>query len=417
MLLTVIGQGYIGLPVSVAFAAAGHTVYAAESAPDRHQALARGDSYIPDVPSGELRARLDSGLLRPVRDARLAPGSDVYIIATPTPLTPAREPDLRLVEEALTAIAATARPGALIVLESTVYPGALRRHIAPFFERLTRLRSGEDVHFAYSPERVDPGRDLPLRVVPKLVSGLDHRAVKLARELYETAFDVVVEVSSSEVAEFAKLYENTFRYVNVAFVNELSKAAHAMAVPFREVVSAAASKPYGFMSFHHGPGVGGHCLPNNIHYLNHAMSAAGHPSEMLAVAERINLSMPGYAVERLRQGLMRHGTPLSGARVLVLGRAFKAGVSDTRNSPAHTVIRLLTDAGTHVRVADPLAGTDHAEGTRFTPVELTREECRAADAVMLVTDHAGVDSRMVLESSGLILDCRGWFKEPEVEQL
>ncbi|MGW8379824.1 nucleotide sugar dehydrogenase [Streptomyces sp. ODS28] len=416
MQVTVIGQGYVGLPGSVAIASAGHTVYAAETDPTRYSALVDGTSYVSDVPSHELRALLDSGRLRPVRDAAQAPSSDVYLIATPTPLTPSKEPDLGAVDGALEAVARTAAPGALVVLESTVYPGALRRHVAPRFERLSGLRAGESVHFGYSPERVDPGRGTPLRSVPKLVSGLDDRAAKLAREFYETVFDDVIQVSSSEIAEFAKLCENTFRYVNIAFVNELSKGAHAMGVSFREVVDAAATKPYGFMPFHHGPGVGGHCLPNNIHYLNHALEEAGHPSALLAAAERVNDSMPGYVVERLRRGLLRNGTPLEGSRVLILGRAFKAGVADARNAPAHAISSLLAAAGAEVRVADSWLGTEGASED-FTPVELTAEECAAADAVMLVTDHADVDARLVLDAARLVLDCRGWFSAPEVEQL
>lgn len=413
--VTVIGQGYVGLPGSIAIAGAGHTVHAVETNPRRYAALMRCCSYIADVASAELVEATESGRFHPVPDAAKVPSSDVYLIATPTPLTVDRRPDLTYVDRALADIARTVSPGALVILESTVYPGALRDHVAPELERLTGLRAGVDLYFAYSPERVDPGRGTPLRQIPKLVSGLDERSGKMARHFYETVFDHVIEVSSSEVAEFAKLLENTFRYVNVAFVNELSRAAHALRIPFREVVSAASTKPFGFLPFHHGPGVGGHCLPNNVHYLNHVLSTVGRSSEILATAERINTAMPAYVVQRLRHALEREGKDLPGSVVLILGLAFKADVADDRNSPTYAISDLLTGAGAEVRVADPWV--KEIGPSSFTRVELTAEECARADAVLLVTDHQEVDYDMVLNTAGLILDCRGRLGAPEVEQL
>ncbi|MFD7102017.1 nucleotide sugar dehydrogenase [Streptomyces celluloflavus] len=416
MLITVVGQGYVGLPGAVAIASAGHIVYAAESDPVRLASLTRCHSYIAEVDSEDLRRLSEAGRYRPVRDASRAPSCDVYLIATPTTLTPHRTPDLRHIDTALADIARSARPGALIVLESTIYPGALRHHVAPLFEKLSRLRAGTDVHFAYSPERLDPGRDTVLEEVPKLVSGLDAYSGRMARDFYRTIFRHVVEVSGAEVAEFAKLLENTFRYVNIAYVNELSKTAKAMNIPFREVVAAAASKPFGFMPFHHGPGVGGHCLPSNLHYLNYVLATAGAPSELLAAAERINGSMPDYTVERLRLVLSRTRTPLRGARVLVLGLAFKAGVADDRDSPAYAISDSLIRAGADVRVADAWVARQPATDS-FRLVELTAEECAAADAILLVTDHRDVDYDLVLNSGTVILDCRGHLDAQEVEQL
>ncbi|MFE6692127.1 nucleotide sugar dehydrogenase [Streptomyces sp. NPDC057743] len=416
MLIAVVGQGYVGLPEAVAIASAGHTVYAAESDPTRHASLTRCHSYIAEVDSVDLRRLTEAGRYRPVLDASQAPSCHVYLIATPTTLTSRHTPDLSHIDAALAAIARSARPGALIVLESTTYPGALRHHVAPLFEKLSGLRAGADVHFAYSPERLDPGRGTVLEEVPKLVSGLDKRSGQLARDFYETVFQHVVEVSGAEIAEFAKLLENTFRYVNIAYVNELSKTAKAMNIPFREVVAAAASKPFGFMPFHHGPGVGGHCLPSNVHYLNYALAAAGAPSELLTVAERINSSMPDYTVERLRRILSRTGTPLRGARILVLGLAFKADVADARNAPTHAISDSLVRAGAAVRVADPWVARQQRTDS-FELVELTAEECTSADAILLVTDHRDVDYDLVLNSGTVILDCRGHLSAQEVEQL
>jgi len=414
--VTVVGQGYVGLAASVAVASAGYTVHAAESDPRRLAALREGRSYIPDVSSAAIREAMARGRFHPVADARDAPPADVYLIATPTPVTEENLPDLSLLDTALESIAPTVRPGALVVLESTVYPGALRQYVAPRLTELSGLRAGAEVHLAYSPERVDPGRGRSLGGIAKLVSGLDERSGKLARAFYETVFSSVVEVSSSEVAEFAKLFENTFRYVNIAFVNELSKAAHAMNIPFREVVAAASTKGFGFMPFHHGPGAGGHCLPNNVHYLNHALRQAGFPSSLLEAAEDINRSMPEYAVERLRELLEGRNIPLNRSRILLLGLAFKAGVADVRNSPARDIGDLLATAGAQVRVADPWVPPEEVAAP-LVAVELTAQECAAADAVVLATDHEEADYQLVLDSARLILDCRGRLRSREVVQL
>ncbi|TQK50244.1 UDP-N-acetyl-D-glucosamine dehydrogenase [Streptomyces sp. SLBN-118] len=416
MRVAAIGQGYVGLPLSIAIASSGHTLYAVEIDPVRFESLRACRSYIVDVTDEELRRETENERYVPMANLAEVPEVDVYLISTPTPLTDDKRPDLTYVDRALAQVASVARPGALIVVESTVYPGAIRQHVAPLFERLSGLKSGVDVFFAYSPDRVDPGRDAVLCDVPKLVSGLDDQALEAIRTFYGTVFKEVVPVSSCEVAEFTKLLENTFRYLNIAFVNELSKATSAMNISLREVISAASTKPFGFMPFHHGPGVGGHCLPNNVHYLNHALGSAGHKSHLLNAAAEINESMPRHVMQRLAASLRRQGKSLQGATVLILGVAFKSGVADSRNSPAFAIGAELVSMGTTVKVTDPWLGIDMDSDT-FKAVELTADECRHADAVVLVTDHEEIDYETVLASSNLIFDCRGMLNAAEVEQL
>ncbi|WP_406003000.1 nucleotide sugar dehydrogenase [Streptomyces sp. NBC_00829] len=415
MLVAVIGQGYVGLPLSLAVVRAGHSVLAVEADPVRLRALREGRSYLSDVTTADLREAAADERFVPVPDLTGAEAVDVYLIAVPTPVTGAGTPDLSLLDRAMDEVARSARPGALVVVESTLYPGALRRHVAPRFTRVSGLRPGTDVHLACSPERIDPGRDGDHREVPKLLAGLDDTATATAHAFYATVFKDMVPVSSCEVAEFAKLLENTFRYLNIAFVNELSVAADAMGVSFREVVAAASSKPYGFLPFSHGPGVGGHCLPNNVRYLGHALAAAGTPSTLLESARRVNESRPAYVVDRLRRSLVRRGGDLAGAEVLLLGLSYKAGVPDIRESPTLAIGDAIASAGARVRIADPRADTGDVRLPSL--VELTPRQCARSDAVVLVTDHDEMDYDMVLAHAPLLLDCRGRFNHPRVEQL
>ncbi|MFI6079306.1 nucleotide sugar dehydrogenase [Actinoplanes sp. NPDC051343] len=419
MIVAIIGQGYVGLPLTLMALNAGHTVLAVESGPARLASLQNGQSYIPDVPSEALGRAIDAGRLVPMADLSEATPADVYVIAVPTPITKGDAPDLTFVDGAVSTIAGVSDfpEGALVAVESTIYPGAMRQHVTPRLERATGRRAGQDVYLAYSPERVDPGRtDLALADVTKLVAGTCEESQLRAQKFYETMFRHVHAVSSCEVAEFAKLLENTFRYVNIAFVNELAMAARNADIDFREVVAAASSKPYGFMAFHHGPGVGGHCLPNNVRYLAHALEQSGVASSMLSAALEINESAPVYVADRMAKALANSGLPLAGSTVILVGLAYKAGVPDVRASPALRLIDLLQERGATVQVVDPLAAGE-ADRLGLTCVTPTLEDCRAADAVLIVTDQDGVDYDMIARESAIILDCRGRIKLPSVEQL
>lgn len=416
LLVTVVGQGYVGLPLSVAIAASGHSVQAVEADPKRLGLLQRRASYIVDVTDADLERVTAIGTFRPVGTIAETEPADIYLIAVSTPVTAGGRPDLRYLDEAIANIAQRIQPGALIIIESTVYPGATRQHIAPELERLTKLQVGVHIHVAYSPQRIDPGRDESARCIPKLLAGLDEYAALAAAEFYLSVYDAVVTVSSCEVAEFAKLYENTFRYVNVAFANELAKAAHAMSIDFREVSAAAATKPFGFMPFRHGPGVGGHCLPNNVRYLEHALAQVGAGSTVMSAARSVNESMPRYIVERLRTLLADRGKSIEGASILVLGLSYKGDVADTRGSSTYPIVELISAAGAEARVADPHVGAE-VVSDHFTLVELSEVECRSSDAVLLVTDHAAFDYDLIIENSPVVLDCRGRFSSTLVEQL
>ncbi|WP_159029901.1 nucleotide sugar dehydrogenase [Streptomyces marincola] len=416
MLVAVIGQGYVGLPLSMAVASAGHTVLAVESDPERHAELSEGRSYIVNVDSADLGRAVDDGRLAPVRDLSAVPPADVYLVAVPTPVTADREPDLGPVFGAMRTLAESIRPGALLVVESTLQLGGLRDRVRPYLASLVGDDVAGRIKMAYSPQRIDPGRNLDYRDIPKLIAGLDPAATTAATQFYNTVFKDVVPVSSPEVAEFAKLLENTYRFVNVAFVNEMAKLAHTIGVDFRQVIDAAASKPFGFMPFYPGPGVGGHCLPNNVHYLRQGWRDGGGTSDVLTAAIHVNDGMPAYTVRRLEKALERRGSGLAGARVLLLGLSYKADVADARHSPAYAVSSEIVARGGQVRLADPL-DPPHAGPESFVRVELTRRECEEADAVVLLTDHEGVDYEMVIESSRLVLDCRGRLRGERVEQL
>jgi UDP-N-acetyl-D-glucosamine dehydrogenase len=416
MRVAVVGQGYVGLPLAIEACRAGHDVLAVESDPYRLSSLRGASSYIPDVPSPALRECVGSGRFTPMADLAGAPPAEVYVLAVPTSSTASNEPALEFLDRAVRSVAAAAPQGALVVIESTVHVGATRRHVLPLLEATSRRRVGSEIHLAYSPERIDPGRrTVSFSEVQKLVSGVDTESGTLARKFYETMFDNVQLVSSCEVAEFAKLFENTFRYLNIALVNELALAAHNASIDFREVVAAASSKPYGFMPFHHGPGVGGHCLPNNVRYLQHSISQFREPSKILDAAMEVNESAPGNVVDRARDALDRHGRSLRGATVLVVGIAYKPNVPDVRAAPALEIIRRLQAHGARVRVADPLAA-DEIRRLGMEPVVPTRQECRAADLVVIVTDHDNVDYRMIAREARLVLDCRGRINQPAVEQ-
>jgi UDP-N-acetyl-D-glucosamine dehydrogenase len=416
MRVAVIGQGYVGLPLTLALVDAGHTVVAVESDPDRAAALRRSTSYIADVSDESLSDALQTGRLTAVEDLAGQTASDVYLIAVPTPTTHDAEPDLQYLDAALQTAALTAAPGALIIVESTVYPGATRGYVVPRFEELSGLRAGIDVDVVYSPERIDPGRDDPYQDVPKIVGGLDDSAARAAVAFYETVFTKVITVASLEIAEFAKLFENIYRYINIAVVNELNQAAQAMDIDFRQVVAAASSKPYGFMAFSHGPGVGGHCLPNNVHYLNYALRKAGRPSTILAASAEVNDNLPEYVVDRIEGALRSSGLPLADSSVLILGLAYKPGLGDDRHSPSYAISAGLAARGARVKIADPHVPTT-AVNDCFARVELSAQQCRDADIVVIATDHHDFDYNILLEHAALVLDCRGRLNSPRVEQL
>ena len=404
--LAIVGQGYVGLPVAVEFAATGFSVTGLDTDPDRVAALSFGRSCSPDVTNTDLMALLREGRYQATTDFGVLERSDVVIICVPTPLRKSKDPDIACVVAAGEAVAARFRPGQLVVLESITYPGTTDELLLPMF-RARRARIGEDLFLAFSPERIDPGNSIfKVRDIPKVVGGVTPACTHLAAALYSTVVPRVHEVSSPKVAELAKLYENVFRNVNIALANEFALMCQRLEVSTKEVIDAAATKPFGFMPFYPGPGIGGHCIPVDPLYLSWKMRLNGYEARFIALADDINRAMPRHVVTVVIEVLNDVGRPLKGARVLVLGVAYKRGVGDTRESPAHEIISTLLRRGADVAYADPHVPTFQIEGTELKAVDLTDEIVRQADCTLILTDHREFDFRRIVELAPLVVDTR-----------
>lgn len=423
--VVVVGLGYVGMPLAVSLAQAGFRVTGLEMDVDRVDQLNRGVSYIPDIPSEQIAAEVAAVRLQATNDARVIAIADAVLITVPTPYTKTKQPDMTYVLRASTDVYENLHPGMLVVLESTTYPGTTSELVQPILEQ-RGLRAGVDFALAYSPERIDPGsRNFDLRSTPKIVGGTTAEATELAATLYEPVVERVVKVSNPKVAEMAKLMENTFRHVNIALANEMAVLAGKMDIDIWEVIEAAATKPFGYMPFFPGPGVGGHCIPIDPYYF--AWKAQEHEgyARLIELAGMINDQMPEYVVERVADGLNDHGKSLRGSHVLVLGVAYKKDVPDCRESPALKVIERLLRKGALVDYHDPHVpelSPGHHGGTLapMLSVELTPEVLRRADCVVVLTDHSGIDWEQVAEESSLVLDTRNALKRhrrPNVERL
>ena len=398
----VIGLGYVGLPLAVAFAQEGCEVIAVDSDARKVAAIEAGESYVEDVSSDELSA-LAGHISATTRYARLAK-ADAVLVCVPTPLTSNREPDLGPLIDATRALAEVLQAGQLVVLESTTYPGTTRERVAPLLEE-SGLAAGRDFHLAFSPERVDPGRtDFTLRNTPKVLGGLTEACAQRAQELYGLVCDSVVLVSSPEAAELTKLLENIFRSVNIALVNELAMLTDRMGIDIWEVVDAAATKPYGFMRFEPGPGMGGHCLPVDPFYLSWRAREFDMATEFIELAGKVNQQMPYHCVAKAQRALNDRGMSVKGARVAVIGVSYKPGTSDVRESPALKIIGLLRDLGAQVLYHDPHVPELGELALTSTPLEQAASE---ADLAIIVTAHPTVDHELLATRARLLLDLRG----------
>jgi UDP-N-acetyl-D-glucosamine dehydrogenase len=398
----VVGLGYVGLPLAVAFASEGCEVIAVDDDSNKIAAIAACESYIEDVSSDELTA-VSERLHASTRYARLAK-ADSVLICVPTPLTPNREPELGPLTDSARAVAEVLQAGQLVVVESTTYPGATRERLAPLLEE-SGLAAGRDFHLAFSPERVDPGRkDFTLRTTPKVVGGLTDQCASRAQELYGLVCDRIVRVSSPEAAELTKLLENIFRSVNIALVNELAMLTDRMGIDIWEVVDAASTKPYGFMRFEPGPGMGGHCLPVDPFYLSWRAREFNMATEFIELAGKVNAQMPYHCVTKAQRALNDHGLSVKGARVVVLGVSYKSGVGDVRESPALRIISLLRELGADIVYHDPHVPNLAQFGLASVPLE---EALSDSDLTLVVTAHPSVDHATVAQRSRLLLDLRG----------
>jgi UDP-N-acetyl-D-glucosamine dehydrogenase len=418
MRVVIVGQGYVGLPLAVRAAQVGHTVVGFDVDEERIKRLAAGESYVDDVPSARLRELLDGGTFHPSADPRSCAGFDVAVIAVPTPLREGT-PDLKYIEESARTLARYLRPGATVALESTTYPGTTTDLVAPLLEEGSGLLAGTDFHLGYSPERIDPGnREWDLASTPKVVSGINPASLERISSFYASVVDHVVPVSDCKVAELAKLLENTFRHVNIALVNELAVFAHDLGIDVWEAIDAASSKPFGYLRFVPGPGVGGHCLPIDPSYLSwRVQRTLGQSFRFVELANDINNHMPDYVVRRLVAALNQRRKPVNGSTVLLLGLAYKKNSGDARESPARRVASLLLDMGADVRAADPHVVEDAQVDRRVVRVAPTAEQIAAADAVVLLADHDVFDLDLVVQNAAYVLDTRHRLTGPSVESL
>jgi len=399
--VAVVGAGYVGVPLAQTFADAGKRVLLLDVIPELVEALNQGRSHIEDVPSEKLEPHVSSGRIAATTDYEQLRQAAAILIALPTPLTKQREPDLSYVERASHAIGQVLQRGQLVVLESTTYPGTTREIVQPILEERSGLKAGEDFHLAMSPERVDPGRsDWTTKTTPKVVGGITPACTEAAAEVYRAAVDTIHAVSTPEAAELTKLLENIFRSVNIALVNELAQLCDRMDIDVWEVVTAAATKPFGFMSFQPGPGLGGHCIPLDPYYLAWKAREYDFATRFIELAGEVNNNMPYFCRSVISQA-MNHGLQrsLSGSRILVLGVAYKADIADTRESPAEKLIDLLRNAGATVSYHDP-----HVP--EFDDLKSVALEPEAHDCVAIVTAHSLVDYADVVRRAKVVVDFR-----------
>jgi UDP-N-acetyl-D-glucosamine dehydrogenase len=398
--VAIVGAGYVGMPLARVFADAGKNVVLVDVDQEVVDGINRGESHIGDVPSETLKTLVDAGRVSATTDYDAMKEVDAILIALPTPLSAHREPDLTIVESAVAEIAPRLRKGQVVVLESTTYPGTTRESLQPILER-SSLKAGEDFHLAFSPERVDPGRtDWTTKNTPKLVGGLTPACTERAVELYRSAVDTVVPLSSPEAAEMTKLLENIFRAVNIALVNELAQLCERMEVDVWEVVEAAETKPFGFMSFKPGPGLGGHCIPIDPFYLTWKAREYDFYTEFIDLAGKVNSNMPFFCRSLISQAL-NHGAEksLKGSRILILGVSYKADIDDVRESPAKKIVELLHKGGAEVSYHDP-----HVE--EFDGMRCVDYAPESFDCVVIVTAHSSIDYADLVERAQVVVDLR-----------
>ena len=402
----VIGLGYVGLPLAVAFARRGFRVTGIEVDPRRAAKLRQGRSYIEDVPSKELAALIGSGALKISDDGSAVGMLDAVLICVQTPLRKTKEPDISNIVSACRGVAKKLKRGTIVVLESTTYPGTTQEAVLPELEK-SGLKAGKDFWLAFSPERVDPGNEKwKIENTPKVVGGIDAKSTALAVELYSSVISKVVPVSSATAAELVKLLENTFRSVNIALVNELAQICDRLGLNVWEVVAAAATKPFGFMPFWPGPGIGGHCIPKDPQLLAWKMKSLNFEPRFIELASTVNGQMPRYAVTRIARLLNEDSKSVKGARLLVLGVAYKPGVGDFRDSPSLDIMHLLAEDGAKISYHDPHVPRVSVGGRAWASRSLTDAAVREADCVLILTAHAGLDYPRIVRLSRRVFDAR-----------
>lgn len=404
--VAVIGLGYVGLPLCAYAAEAGYSVAGFDVDEARVDKLKSCESYLVDISSEQLAAIRREKDFQVSAEADILAGADVMIICVPTPLTPNQVPDMTYLREAAEAVSQRLQPGGLVIVESTTYPGCTRDEIRPIIER-NGLRAGDDFLLAFSPERVNPGNGAgQMTATPKLVGGITSACLKAAAEFYRSFFDEVIELSSAEVAEMAKLLENVYRSVNIALVNELATICNSMGISVWEVIEAAATKPFGFTPFYPGPGLGGHCIPIDPFYLSWKARELGLATEFIELAGKVNTHMPVYVVERLTSILNDNSRSVRGSSILMIGAAYKGDVADMRESPSLRVAEILIEKGATVSYHDPYVASFEIAGLKLDSSPLDRDALSEADCVVVLTPHNNIDWDLVYQQASLILDTR-----------
>jgi UDP-N-acetyl-D-glucosamine dehydrogenase len=409
--LGVIGLGYVGLPLALEMAHQGFRVTGIDIDGGKVESINAGKSHISDVPDVSLATAVVKGTIRATQSFAAVRSLDTISICVPTPLRKTKDPDLSYIIAAAEAIHNHLSPGKLIILESTTYPGTTREIVLPILEK-SGLKVGRDFFLAFSPERVDPGnRTFTTRNIPKVIGGMTPRCTQIASLLYEQFLDCTVPVSSPESAEMVKLLENTFRSVNIALANEMARMCRMFHINVWEVIEAAKTKPFGFMPFYPGPGLGGHCIPVDPYYLTWKARLNGFEPRLIEMAGIINSQMPGFTISRIADALNKNKKSLNGSRILALGVSYKSDVNDTRESPALEVVKELMEKGAIVSYSDPHVPRVEIGGEFLVSVSLTAQLLRSIDCVAILTDHSAVDYSMLVAESSLILDCRNALKD------
>jgi UDP-N-acetyl-D-glucosamine dehydrogenase len=408
--VSVIGLGYVGLPLAVEFAKNNFEVYGIDIDENKVKNINEGISYISDIDNSELLDLVRKNKIKAFGNYEVLREVDIIIIAVPTPLSKTKDPDLSYILNAVNNIKKYLKKGHLIILESTTYPGTTDEVIKPILEE-SGLKCGLDFFLAFSPERINPGDKVyKIKNTPKIVGGVDEISGKLAYEVYSKIIDSVIMVSSSKVAEMAKLLENTFRAVNIALANEIAIMCDILKIDVWEVIESAGTKPFGFMKFYPGPGIGGHCIPIDPIYLSWKMKTLNYNARLIEVASEINTNMPRYVVQRIADILNEYERSVKGSKILILGVAYKKDVNDIRESPAIDIISLLSDKGAIVYYSDPYIPKIQIGDLEIESVELTREILRESDLVVLITDHSIFDYEFIYKNANLIFDTKNAFK-------
>ena len=413
----IVGLGYVGLPLSLAFSEAGIEVLGFDIRQNNVDSINKGKSYIADVTNKRVALAVKQKLLEATTDQSRLQEVDAICVCVPTPLTKTKDPDLSYVIYESEQISNSLRKGQLVVLESTTYPGTTSEVMLPILER-SGLRGGKDFYLAYSPERVDPGsKNYSIKNTPKLVGGIDKESTKLAEILYSMVADSVVRVTSPEVAEMTKLFENVFRSVNIALVNELAMLCDKMGISVWEVIDTASTKPFGFMPFYPGPGIGGHCIPLDPYYLANKAREYNFHTRFIELAADINEQMPSYVVSRIIDMLNLRRKNVNGAKILMLGVAYKKDVGDIRESPALRIMRILNEKGATICFNDPFVETAIIDGVEFSSIQLSDELIHSMDCVIITADHSSYDYPRIVRNAALVFDTRGATKNIDNDKI